>query len=132
MAKVYGKNRIDALSFFTPEEQEIILRYKAKSKELAKDRTRWLSNARSHEKLARLFENYKTAVKLGLFEAAGITLKPGTYKSYYEKAKAGDELLKAYRESNPSPPLVSSRMAQLSQSPPLAIDDQTLGEPVSS
>ena len=126
--RAYGKNRVKALSYFTSEEQAIIERHMAKSTELGKLKNKSCpSYERGQERKKQLSENYRIALKEGLFEAAGISLEPGTFRSRYEKQKMGEQLLMEYRESHPSN---NSQIALLSPSPPSVLVDPTLGEPI--
>jgi len=131
LTRAYGKNRIDALSFFTPEEQAIIERYKAKSTELVlmkmNSKGRNEAYERGQQRHKQLRENFNIARKEGLFEAAGISLQPGSFKSWYDKVKMGDQLLTEYRKSHP---LICSQTELLSPSPPSILDDPALGEPI--
>ena len=123
-----GKNREKALSYFTSEERAIIERHMTKATELGKLKNKsCASYQRGQERQKQLSENYRIALKEGLFEAAGISLGPGTFKSWYDKQKMGEQLLMEHRKSHP---LICSQIELLSPSPPSVLDDPALGEPI--
>ena len=109
----------------------MIERYKAKSTELVKMKMNSNGRNKAYERIQerqkQLRENYNIARKEGLFEAAGISLKPNPFKTGHEKFKMAEQLLRAHRESHP---LICSSLVQLSPSPPSVLDDPSLGEPI--
>ena len=128
--KVYGKNREKALSYFTSEERAIIERHMAKTTQLANLKSKsCASYQRGQERQKQLWENYRIARAEGLFEAAGIIMKPNPFRTQYEKMKMGEHLLMEHRKSHP---LNCSQLELLSPSPPSVLDDPSLGEPIST